>query len=167
MLEALPIEAEQAALRVARSLHRPGGAYERQDLEQEARLIAWEAVAQAQHRRNLRAYVSQRVRWRLASLYRDGDAGRATPASDTPCYEISVAHLADDDNPFDEAISRLDADGVLDWVGELTPLQRRVLLLYDIADFPIGEVAARLGLSIGAAKATRHRAVAQLRRRVT
>lgn len=167
MLEPLPVEAEQVALSVARALHRPGGAYERQDLEQEARLVAWQAVAQAQHHRNLRAYVNQRVRWRLASLYRDGDAGRATPASDTPRYEISVAHLADDTNPFDEAISRLDAHGVLDWLGELTPLQRRVLLLYDIADFSIDEVAARLGLTIGAARAARHRAVAQLRRRVT
>lgn len=166
MLEPLPLEAEQAALRVARSLHRPGGAYERQDLEQEARLVAWEAVARAQHRRNLRSYVSQRVRWRLASLYQVGDARYARPSSDTPHYELLIAHLTGDDNPFDEAISRLDADGMLDRVAELTPLQRRVLLMYDVADLPIDEVAARLGLTIGAAKAIRHRAVAQLRRRV-
>src|SRR5262245_38533776 len=64
------------------------------------------------------------------------------------------------------ALARLEAQGVLEVIADLTDDQRAVLLLRVVADLSIREVAEILGKPEGAVKALQHRAFAALQRRL-
>jgi RNA polymerase sigma factor (sigma-70 family) len=64
------------------------------------------------------------------------------------------------------ALQRLDAQGALDAIDDLTDDQRAVLLLRVLADLSIEDVAALLGKPVTAVKALQRRANAAVARRV-
>jgi RNA polymerase sigma-70 factor (ECF subfamily) len=66
----------------------------------------------------------------------------------------------------DQAMARLQAQGALEAIDQLTDDQRAVLLLRVLADLPVREVAAIVGKPESAVKALQRRAVASVRRRM-
>jgi RNA polymerase sigma-70 factor (ECF subfamily) len=66
----------------------------------------------------------------------------------------------------EQALARLQVQGVLEAIDGLTEDQRSVLLLRVLADLPIREVAAIVGKDETAVKALQRRAVAAVRRRL-
>jgi RNA polymerase sigma-70 factor (ECF subfamily) len=66
----------------------------------------------------------------------------------------------------DQAMARLQAQGALEAIDQLTDDQRAVLLLRVLADLPVREVAAIVGKPESAVKALQRRAVASVRRKM-
>lgn len=67
-------------------------------------------------------------------------------------------------SPEDAAVAAADRIQLERLLALLTPDQRDVLLLRFVADLSLEEVAAATGRSVGAVKATQHRAIASVRR---
>jgi RNA polymerase sigma-70 factor (ECF subfamily) len=66
----------------------------------------------------------------------------------------------------EQALVRLEVQGVLAAIEELTEDQRSVLLLRVVADLPVREVADILGKAESAVKALQRRAIATVKRRI-
>ena len=66
----------------------------------------------------------------------------------------------------EQALARLQVEGVLEAIDSLTDDQRSVLLLRVLADLPVREVAAIVGNEETAVKALQRRAVAAIKRRL-
>ena len=79
---------------------------------------------------------------------------------------LDVAHEPTTDDSYDEVLSRLSATPALRALETLTTKQRAVVLLRDVADLPVADTAAVLGMQPGAIKATHRRALAALANRV-
>ena len=75
--------------------------------------------------------------------------------------------LASPEDPAAELISAERAELVGRAVGELPPLQKEALILFEYEDLSLEEIAAVTGVDTGAVKARLHRARQALRRRLT
>jgi RNA polymerase sigma-70 factor, ECF subfamily len=94
--------------------------------------------------------------------YRRRQARHLLQPLDDLLDEAALAAGADD--PEDLAIQRIEGDRVLAALRQLSPDQRKVLLLRTAAGLTAPEVAATLGKTTGAVKALQHRGVASLAR---
>ena len=141
---------------------------EAEDAVQDSYWNAWRAVGQFQRESKFSTWISRivtnqclmrlRKARRASFLYLDdGDAeggvGRLeiADAGPTPETEVGDKELS--------AVLRQEA-------GKLPPLLRDVLMLRDLSELPMPEVAERLGINIIAAKTRLARARAELRRRL-
>jgi RNA polymerase sigma-70 factor (ECF subfamily) len=85
-------------------------------------------------------------------------------ASDSNIRIELVAQMMDpEDELGDHQLDRL----LRTEISRIPPLLRNVMLLYDVADLPMPEVAARLGLSVPAAKSRLMRARVEMRARLS
>jgi RNA polymerase sigma-70 factor, ECF subfamily len=69
-----------------------------------------------------------------------------------------IVHIASDSNPFDEAVREQLQDRVASAVAELPSHIRLPLVLAEIAEVPLKDVAQVLGLKLGTVKSRVHRA---------
>ena len=83
------------------------------------------------------------------------------PEDPTEPSKIQVIDLAD---PESEAMTRLQAQGVLAAIDELTPDQRSVLLLRVVAELTAAEVAEVIGKPETAVRALQRRALMRIRK---
>jgi RNA polymerase sigma factor (sigma-70 family) len=80
-----------------------------------------------------------------------------------PLEELEEAKAGDDADP-DAALSREQAvHAAVSRFLELVPLQRSCVILKDVLDYPLTEIAALLGLSVPAVKSSLHRGRVRLR----
>jgi RNA polymerase sigma-70 factor, ECF subfamily len=141
---------------------------EAEDAVQDSYWNAWRAVGQFQRESKFSTWISRivtnqclmrlRKARRASFLYLDdGDAeggvGRLEIADAGPTPEAATG------NKELSAIVRQEA-------GKLPPLLRDVLVLRDLSELPMPEVAERLGINIMAAKTRLARARAELKRRM-
>ena len=77
-----------------------------------------------------------------------------------------IVHIASDSNPFDDAVREQLQDRVAAAVAELPPLMRLPLVLVEIAEIPLKDVARVLGLKLGTVKSRVHRARLAVRERM-
>ncbi len=77
-----------------------------------------------------------------------------------------IVQLASDSNPFDDAVREQLQDRVAAAVAELPPGMRLPLVLTEIAEVPLKDVARVLGLKLGTVKSRVHRARLAVRQRV-
>ena len=75
-------------------------------------------------------------------------------------------HIASDSNPFDDAVREQLQDRVASAVAELPPQMRLPLVLAEIAEIPLKDVARVLGLKLGTVKSRVHRARLAVRERI-
>ena len=80
--------------------------------------------------------------------------------------ELDDEHEPWIDDCYDEVLSRIHASPAVAALASLTPDQRAVVLLRDVADLSVADTAAVLGKKAGAIKTTHRRALAALARRV-
>jgi RNA polymerase sigma factor (sigma-70 family) len=80
---------------------------------------------------------------------------------------LDLTHEPARDDCYDEVISRLSATPAVRALEALTPDQRAVVLLRDVADLSVADTAHVLGKKPGAVKTTHRRALASLASRVT
>ncbi|MGC3953226.1 MAG: SigE family RNA polymerase sigma factor [Propionicimonas sp.] len=76
---------------------------------------------------------------------------------------VAWSDLPDREDQYDRADARDEASRLL---ASLTPQQRRIIVLRYFADLPEAEVAACLGISVGAVKSACSRGLAALRRSI-
>ena len=77
-----------------------------------------------------------------------------------------IVHVASDSNPFDDAVREQLQNRVAAAVAELPPVMRLPLVLVEIAEIPLNDVARVLGLKLGTVKSRLHRARLALRERM-
>jgi RNA polymerase sigma-70 factor (ECF subfamily) len=80
---------------------------------------------------------------------------------------LDVTHEPTDEDCYEELLSRISASPAVRALETLTPDQRSVVLLRDVADLSVADTAAVLGKKPGAIKTTHRRALAALASRVT
>jgi RNA polymerase sigma factor (sigma-70 family) len=80
---------------------------------------------------------------------------------------FDVQHEPSADDCYDEMLNRLSASPAVRALEALTPDQRSVVLLRDVADLSVADTAAVLGKKSGAVKTTHRRALAALATRVS
>ena len=80
---------------------------------------------------------------------------------------LDVTHEPSTDDCYDELLSRISASPAVRALEGLTPDQRAVVLLRDVADLSVADTAAVLGKKPGAVKTTHRRALAALASRVS
>jgi RNA polymerase sigma-70 factor (ECF subfamily) len=80
---------------------------------------------------------------------------------------LDLTHEPATDDTYDELINRISASPAVRALETLTPDQRSVVLLRDVADLSVADTAAVLGKKPGAVKTTHRRALAALASRVT
>jgi RNA polymerase sigma-70 factor (ECF subfamily) len=131
-----------------------------EDVTQECFLALLAGASFDPARGDLRTYLFGIVRnlalrrWRIAERECEGDEGNESddpPSHDDPAAELILAERA-------ELVSRA--------IGELPPLQKEALILFEYEDLSLEEIAAVTGADIGAVKARLHRARQALRRRL-
>lgn len=101
-------------------------------------------------RGGLRSYLFGALRNLARKQFRE--AGRDYDAAE-PAGETALAAL----------IARETAEAVRIAVGELPPLQREALILFEYEELPLEEIAAIVGADVGAVKSRLHRARERLR----
>lgn len=77
-----------------------------------------------------------------------------------------IVHIASDSNPFDDAVRQQLQDRVASAVAELPSRIRLPLVLAEIAEVPLKDVAQVLGLKLGTVKSRVHRARLAVRERI-
>jgi len=77
-----------------------------------------------------------------------------------------IVHIASDSNPFDDAVREQLRDRVASAVAELPARLRLPLVLAEIAEIPLKDVARVLGLKLGTVKSRVHRARLAIRQRI-
>ncbi len=80
---------------------------------------------------------------------------------------IDLTHEPATDDCYDELLNRMSASPAVRALEALTPDQRSVVLLRDVADLSVADTAAVLGKKAGAVKTAHRRALAALASRVT
>jgi RNA polymerase sigma-70 factor (ECF subfamily) len=80
--------------------------------------------------------------------------------------ELDAEHEPWTDTCYDEVLTRVNASPAVAALATLTPDQRAVVLLRDVADLSIADTASVLGKKPGAIKTTHRRALAALASRV-
>ena len=80
--------------------------------------------------------------------------------------ENAVVHLASDSNPLDDAVREQLQDRVASAVAELPARIRLPLVLAEIADVPLKDIARVLGVKLGTVKSRVHRARLAVRERL-
>ena len=83
-----------------------------------------------------------------------------------PSPHDRIVHIASDSNPFDDAVREQLQDRVASAVAELPPRMRLPLVLAEIAEIPLKDVARVLGLRLGTVKSRVHRARLAVRDRI-
>ena len=78
-----------------------------------------------------------------------------------------LAAIVAADDCYDEMLNRVSASPAIRALEALTPDQRSVVLLRDVADLSVADTAHVLGKKPGAVKTAHRRALAALARRVT
>ena len=146
-----------AVYRVARRIL--GSHHDADDATQETFVRAWRALAGFRGESRLGTWL---IRIAL-NVSRTAGAGReaASPLE-------HAAELAGEGEPADEAAERHDAGRrVRRAVAQLPPRQREVVALKAFSDLTYEEVAAAMGLTVGAVKAHFHQAVSNLKRHMS
>lgn len=87
-------------------------------------------------------------------------------SSPAPSAQDTIVHIASDSNPFDDAIREQLQNRVAAAVAELPPVMRLPLVLVEIAEIPLKDVARVLGLKLGTVKSRLHRARLAVRERM-
>jgi RNA polymerase sigma factor (sigma-70 family) len=80
---------------------------------------------------------------------------------------FDAQHEPSTDDCYDEVLNRISASPAVKALENLTPDQRSVVLLRDVADLSVADTAHVLGKKAGAVKTTHRRALAALASRVT
>lgn len=83
-----------------------------------------------------------------------------------PSADDRTLHVVSDANPFDDAVREQVQDRVAAAVAELPPRIRLPLVLAEIAEIPLKDVARVLGLKLGTVKSRLHRARLAVRERL-
>jgi len=137
-------EAQNAYWSAFQSLHQFQG---------KAEFLAWLARIVVNHCR-----MRLRARHRTRFLHLDAAApGSSQRRLDLPCWRL---------DPESEAGNRQLREVLNEEIRRIPSLLREVVLLRDVQELPIGEVANRLGISVGATKSRLLRARAELRQRI-
>ena len=145
-----------AVYRVARRIL--GSHHDADDATQETFVRAWRALDGFRGEARLSTWL---IRIAL-NVSRTAGAGREAVS---PLEH--AAHLAGEGEPADDAAERHDAGRrVRRAVAQLPPRQREVVALKAFSDLTYEEVAAAMGLTVGAVKAHFHQAVSNLKRRM-
>ena len=84
-----------------------------------------------------------------------------------PSARDSIAQIASDANPFDDMVREQLQDRLAAAVAELPPKIRLPLVLAEIAEIPLKDVARVLGLKLGTVKSRVHRARLAIRELMT
>jgi RNA polymerase sigma-70 factor (ECF subfamily) len=132
-----------------------GSSASAEDVTQECFLALLAAASFDAERGDLRTY--------LFGIVRNLALGRLRIA-DRECEE--PADLASRQDTVAELISAERAELVGRAIGELPPLQREALVLFEYEDLSLEEIATVTGVEVGAVKARLHRARQALRRRL-
>ena len=85
-------------------------------------------------------------------------ASMTSLSSVAPSPHDTIVHIASDSNPFDDAVREQLQDRVASAVAELPSRIRLPLVLAEIAEVPLKDVAQVLGLKLGTVKSRVHRA---------
>ena len=80
---------------------------------------------------------------------------------------LDLTHEPVSEDTYDEMLNRVSASPAVRALEALTPDQRSVVLLRDVADLSVADTAHVLGKKPGAVKTTHRRALAALASRVT
>ena len=98
---------------------------------------------------------------------RAGEPASMASLSDlAPSPTNGIAHLVSDSNPLDDAVREQLQDRVASAVAELPARIRLPLVLAEIADVPLKDIAGVLGLKLGTVKSRVHRARLAVRDRL-
>lgn len=97
---------------------------------------------------------------------RTGEPASMTSLSQAPSPHDPIVHIASDSNPFDDAVREQLQDRVASAVAELPSRIRLPLVLAEIAEVPLKDVAQVLGLKLGTVKSRVHRARLAVRERI-
>ena len=98
---------------------------------------------------------------------RAGEPASITSLSSlAPSPHDRIVYIASDSNPFDDAVRQQLQDRVASAVAELPPQMRLPLVLAEIAEIPLNDVARVLGLKLGTVKSRVHRARLAVRDRI-
>jgi RNA polymerase sigma-70 factor (ECF subfamily) len=98
---------------------------------------------------------------------RAGEPASITSLSSLPpSPHDRIVHIASDANPFDDAVRKQLQDRVASAVAALPAQMRLPLVLAEIAEIPLKDVARVLGLKLGTVKSRVHRARLAVRERI-
>lgn len=146
-----------------------GNTDEAQDLVQDVFLQAFRSWQQFDGRSSPSTwlYTIAARRCQRRHRRRAGEPASMTSLSSLePSARDRIAHTASDSSPFDEAEREQLQDRVAAAVAELPPALRLPLVLVQIAEVPLKDVALVLGLKLGTVKSRVHRARLAIRERM-
>jgi RNA polymerase sigma-70 factor (ECF subfamily) len=122
------------------------------DVSQEAFIRAWRALPKFRGDAKFSTWLHRIVVNAAWSMRRTQRRHIASPLSDL--YDEPIAG---GDNPQDLATVSAMRPRLLEALNQLTPSIRAVVVLKDVYDWPHGDIADRLGITITAAKVRLHR----------
>ena len=147
----------RAAYAVA--LARTGDPHDAEDVAQDAFVVALERLADCRQPERFVGWLMEIVRNRALNHVR----GRAVRAA-APLEAAETA--AANGRPDRDAENAALRDDLLEAMGDLTPVQREVLLLHDLESWRHAEIGARLGFAEGTARFHLHEARRAMRERL-
>lgn len=159
--EALVRRHLRAAYAVA--LAHAGEPADAEDICQDAFVTALERLEECRQPERFAAWLLAIVRNRARDQRRSRAVRAALPLTAAP----AAAELADPSDPHREAERSELRQELLAGLGELTELQRKVLLLYDLEGWSHREIARQLDISEGSARVHLHNGRKALRQRLT
>ena len=134
-----------------------GSALDGEDLVQETLAQAFDALATLDDASKLEPWLFRIAHHKCVDFLRRERRQREDTVSYSDEYEPQVwaETSANDDAPIDEALAAL--------VGVLPPKERAAVLLKDVLDYSLGEIAGMIDSTVGGVKAALHRARGKLR----
>ncbi|MEO7274723.1 MAG: RNA polymerase sigma factor [Vicinamibacterales bacterium] len=147
-----------------------GNADEARDLVQDVFLQAFRSWKQLDNRSSPSTwlYTIAARRCQRRHRRRAGEPASMTSLSSlAPSPHDEIVHIASDANPFDDVVREQMQDRVASAVAELPSRIRLPLVLAEIAEVPLKDVAQVLGLKLGTVKSRVHRARLAVRERLT